>query len=421
MRVFFSILSVMIAVALIWFIARDLLPPSSARFAAGPPEGGYARIARQYREILAEDGIDLIILDSEGSVENARMLDDGRADIALLQGGIPTVPESEAIAAIFYEPLFVFVRADADIPANPGEWGNLSIAIGSEGSGTRAAAETFFAAADLGPEDVFRDPRGGSAAATALLGGDIDVALFVAPLTAPYLEPLFASPQTRLLALRHTPAISHSLPQSRVATLNAGSISLSPTVPPRDIDLIVMVARLSARDTLHPALVDRLVEAARRIHYGRDALTELNKFPSSEGLPAPADIYARDLLNNGTSTLQQYLPYWVTAQINRVLILLLPLLFLLIPLFRILPGLYRWRMRSRVWRHYSEIRRIDAQARQDADRKDLETLDEKLEALDWELANLDLPLAFRDYAYTARLHIDMIRKRIRDKLVGMIT
>ncbi|MEO0911744.1 MAG: hypothetical protein AAFY59_01955 [Pseudomonadota bacterium] len=418
MRLALSILSALLAVAATYFLARDLIPPDRIVFAAGPPESGYASIARAYQSRLARDGIALEILHTEGSVENAEALREGRADVALLQGGIEAPDGTDALAALFYEPLFVFSHAGGEVPANPGQWAGLTIATGSPGSGTRAAANTFLAAAGHSLPENTRDPRGGQAAATALLARDIDAALFVAPLSAPYLAPLFEDPNTRILALDHVNALSRRLPQSTVVRMPAGAVSLAPTVPPEPVDLIAMVAHLTAQADLHPALVDRLIEAARRIHGRRDALTEENAFPTTEGVAEPVDPYARNLLRDGTSPLQQYLPYWITAQINRVLILALPILFLLFPLLRALPGLYRWRMRARVWRHYSVIREIDAEARDGADAARLQRLDAKLEDLDGELANLELPLAYRDYAYTARLHIDLIRKRIHERLAG---
>jgi len=414
MRFFFSLLSILAACLAIYLLGRDLPPPGSIRFAAGPEGGGYAGIAAQYRERLAPDGIAVEILHTRGSVENTELLATGAADVALLQGGILAPPGTEALAALFYEPLFIFTRADAGVSSNPGTWLGLDIATGGEGSGTRAAAEAFFRAAGQIPGQNRLDPRGGSAAADALIRGEVDVALFVAPLNASYLQPLFLNPELVLLPLDYVDALSRRIPQSRVVAFPPGGISLSPTVPARAIDLIVMVAHLDADADLHPAVVDRLVEAAREIHSGRDALTSENTFPTTERISGPVDAYARDLLRSGPSKLQEYLPYWITAQINRVLILALPIIILLIPLLRAIPGVYRWRMRARVWRHYSVIRDIDEEAR-NAGLEDLRALERKLEDLDIEISDLNLPLAYRDYAYTARLHIDLIRKRIQER------
>ncbi|MEM6906643.1 MAG: C4-dicarboxylate ABC transporter substrate-binding protein, partial [Pseudomonadota bacterium] len=88
---------------------------------------------------------------------------------------------------------------------------------------------------------------------------------------------------------------------------------------------------------------------------------------------------------------------------------------LLIPVLRVLPGLYAWRMRSRVWRHYQEIREIDRTVMDSRDPEALDRMRTKLDAIDAEIASLALPLAYRDYAYQARLHIDLLRGRIAER------
>jgi hypothetical protein len=111
------------------------------------------------------------------------------------------------------------------------------------------------------------------------------------------------------------------------------------------------------------------------------------------------------------------LPYWVTAQISRFAILLLPIVFLLLPLLRALPGVYKWGVRRQVFRHYARIREIDAEAAGTDDRGELDRLDAELALIDQHIAGLKLPLPHRDYAYTARMHIDLLRKKIADREV----
>ncbi|MEM9737220.1 MAG: TAXI family TRAP transporter solute-binding subunit, partial [Pseudomonadota bacterium] len=361
------------------------------------------------------DGITLELIATAGSVENAGLLASGAADIGLLQGGVPAAPELKAIGALFVEPIFLFQRRDAPVPDNPGAWEGLRLASGAQGSGTRAAMLALLEAAGVPVEANRLLPISGKEAVAALRAGEADLAVFVAPIAAPYLGPLFADPDFTLLELRHIHAISRRLAQADLVTLHAGAIRLSPPIPAQDVTLMAMIARLAAQSELHPAMVDRLVEAAREIHGTRDALTDEGAFPSMEHVAMRADLYARDLIASGPSPLQEYLPYWVVAQINRFAILLLPILFLLIPVLRVLPGLYAWRMRSRVWRHYQEIREIDRTVMDSRDPEALDSMRTRLDAIDAEIASLALPLAYRDYAYQARLHIDLLRGRIAER------
>lgn len=416
-RVSALILAVAIAVTALWWLSRDIIPPSTVTFAAGIEDGGYWQIATKYRDILAKDGIDLELIATAGSVENARLMADGEADAALLQGGIPAGDDIETLGAVFTEPFLIFARptGGVDVPHNPAQWAGLRIAAGDEGSGTRAAAQTFLNAADLAGSANTLLPLGGADAAQALTSGDADVALFVAPLSAPYLTSVLADENATLLQLDHIVALSRRMPQSILVDVPSGAFALDPPLPARERQLLGLVARIVAQPELHPAIVDRLVEAAREVHKPGDVITPEGQFPSMENTSLPQDAYARDLIADGQSPLNAFLPYWVVAQISRFAILLLPIVFLLLPLLRTLPGLYKWSVRNRVFRHYARIREIDEAATETDDPQQLKALNSELTELDREIASLHLPLTYRGYAYDARLHIDLLRKRIANR------
>ncbi|MEO0386873.1 MAG: TAXI family TRAP transporter solute-binding subunit [Pseudomonadota bacterium] len=398
----------------IWWLARDLAPPRSLVFAAGTEGGGYWQFAEAYRARLAADGIDVVLRPTAGSVENAALLAARAADVALIQGGIETEPTLTALGAMFQEPVFIFARRASDLPRNIAAWQGVSVAMGAEGSGTRAAVDRLMRALNLPDGAVLSDPRGGSRASAALVSGAVDAAVFVAPLTAPYLKPLFENGDLVLLELDHLRALSRLLPQSQVIALPSGALSMQPPVPGTTRRLLALRATLAAQPDLHPALIDRLIEAARVVHDRRDAITDAGDFPSVAGLALPVSAQARDLIVEGSSPLQAYLPYWIVAQIDRVAILLVPALFLLLPLLRLLPAVYAWQMRHRVVRHYTSLREIEDTAR-DAPVEKLSDLAERLDRIEADIAETKLPLHYRQVAYTARVHIDLLRTKIAER------
>jgi hypothetical protein len=75
--------------------------------------------------------------------------------------------------------------------------------------------------------------------------------------------------------------------------------------------------------------------------------------------------------------------------------------------------LYQWRVRSRIYRWYGDILAVDpewqAGDRPEQYADDLRTLD-RLEA---EVARLSVPLAFADQLYNLRMHIELVRQRVR--------
>jgi TRAP-type uncharacterized transport system substrate-binding protein len=402
----------------VWML--DLAPRTHLTFAAGRPGSAYHELAERYRAILARDGIDLEILDSAGSVENLELLTrpEGPADAGFLQGGMnpPADSELEALAAVFLEPLWIFHSGALHDPADPATWQGLRIAAGEPGSGTRFVVDAVAAGLQLDPDALNLLPIGGAEAADALLGGTADVALFVAPVGAPYLKPLTTSEAIQPVSIRDAEALVRMLPFVQMVEVPAAGFDYPHRLPPEPIFLIAMVGRLVAQPGLHPALVDRLVAAARSVHSGRDLITRENQFPSTEGVAMPMNPQAANLLSASPSPLYRFLPYWVVAQVNKFALLLVPALVILFPLLRAIPGLYQWRMRSRVYRHYLDLLEIDRAAHAERDPARLTALGRRLDTIEHDLVGLHLPVRFREYAYTMRLHLDLVRRRIEERL-----
>jgi hypothetical protein len=272
--------------------------------------------------------------------------------------------------------------------------------------------DAVIAALAIDPAQFLLVPLGGTDAAEALRTGAVDVARFVAPVSAPYLQPLFAAPDVILTTIRDTEALVRRLPFAMRADIPRAGLDYAAVRPPRQVELIAMVGRLVAQADLHASLVDRLVQAAREVHSDRDLITPEGAFPDTSGVDLAVNPQAATLLAGPPSALYRFLPYWVVAQFNSFALLLVPVLVILIPLMRAIPGLYQWRMRSRVYRHYTDLLDIDRQAFGESSEAALDGLDRRLDAIEADLVELRLPLRFREYAYTLRVHLDLVRRRI---------
>ena len=412
-----GIAAVLIVVAaLVWAIDR-LHPPQTLIMAAGPEGGGYYQIALQYKKVLKRDGIKLEIVETAGSAENMALLEERKVQIALLQGGIRTDDGGlQAIASIFFEPMIPLVRDGHSISGNPSEWRDLRISSGAAGSGTYAAFEDLMRGVHLAGNANEVVHFGYQSAVDHLVFGDIDMAIFVAPVDAPYLEDAFWHPELRLLQMEHVEAISRRLAYASVVRVPAGALSLSRVIPKADRTLLALDARLAMVPDVHPALVNRLTMAAIELHGGRGLIHDEGRFPSIYGAGLPINNAARQLILEGPSSWHDWLPYWLAAQINRMLLLLLPIFFILVPLLRVIPAIYAYVMGWRVWQHYPTIREIEEGLENVADPDELTRMDTRLEDLDDHLSRLRLPAAYRQGAYDARLHIDLVRRKIGERM-----
>ena len=64
---------------------------------------------------------------------------------------------------------------------------------------------------------------------------------------------------------------------------------------------------------------------------------------------------ARQFYKSGRPFLQQYMPFWLAAIVERLVIVLVPLFGLMVPLVRMAPSLYGWRIRRRILGIYIEL------------------------------------------------------------------
>ena len=194
--------------------------------------------------------------------------------------------------------------------------------------------------------------------------------------------------------------------------LPRGLVSFSGDLPPDDIPLIALVTNLAARDGLHPALTSLLLSAARDVHGQGDELAKRKQFPSPDNVVLPMNEDAQRFFNQGPPFLQRYLPFWLAIAIDRLVVMLIPLLTLLYPLFKILPPTYRWQVRSRIFRYYRNLRAIETMLDGDVDKANLAQCRTWLNEIEEKLSALSVPIAHAETLYNMRLHLKLVQERL---------
>ncbi len=431
MKIFLRILPILVIALImlsslagvITFVLRqlNLYPPEQISIAAGKPGSAYYDYALLYQDILSRDNITLNIIETNGSVENASLLASGDdVDIALVQGGVYLPETLVGIASVQIEPLWIFARPEVD--NDPNTWDSFSLSVGAQGGGTSVVAQQLAAitrAAGFSGDKAFA--LGSSDTANAIGKGELDIALFVAPVTASYLKPLFENPELNLVPLAHSETVALRIPGARLIRLPSGSLNYQRPLPQSDLNMVALVTRLVSQEDLHPALVNRLVAATKEVHGGRPLIPADNLFPSTKDLGIPADKLAVSLFESGFSPLESFLPYWVVAQLNRILIILVPLILLLLPLFRFLPIVYNAIFNTRVYKHYTRLHEIDIQLATEGSTLEKDTLialRNELDDIELTLLKSNLPNFFRKQAYTVQHHLDYVRRRLDEMNKG---
>jgi TRAP transporter TAXI family solute receptor len=412
-----SFIAIVIAMAgfVIAYQFVEPAPPKHLTIAAGSKSGAYYAFAQRYASILAREGIAVDVLETGGSVDNIALLSNAKADVAFIQGGVgdhTQQPTFQTLGSLYFEPLWVFVRASAPIEVLSDLKGH-PIAAGGEGSGTWAVTRQLLSINDVPGDNTNVKHLSNADAVRALLAGNVDAAFFVASPTAPLVHDLLAANGLRLLNFTRAHAYTSQFRYLSAVTLHRGVISLSRDVPPADVALLAPAATLAATEALHPALVQLLVRAMIEVHGAGGLFENPGQFPSTLYADYPINESAQRYLKSGPPFLQRFMPFWAAVLFDRLIILAVPLITLLFPLFKILPPAYRWRVRSRIFRWYGDLAEIERRARADGGSgEDKSHLIEELDAMAHEVRAMKVPLSYADEAYDLRLHIDLIRREL---------
>jgi TRAP transporter TAXI family solute receptor len=405
-------------VAGFWYAAQFIqpAPPNRVVIATGGEGGAYQRFAALYKPLIERNGIKFIERTSAGAVENLALLRsaDEELDVAFVQGGLGLGSDPAglvSLGSIYYEPLWVFYRNSEPIDQLVHLRGKR-IAIGAEGSGTRKLALELLEANGATAAPTRLLPLGGLEAVGALNAGRADAIFLVGPANSGAVWASFYAEGFRLMSFSQADAFVRRWPFLSKLTLPRGAIDLVRDIPARDVTLVAPVAALVARDSIHPALIDVLLQAAAEAHGGPGLFHRAGEFPNPRQVDFPLSTEAERFYRSGTRFLQRYLPFWAATLVDRLVVLLIPVVALMIPLMRIAPALYGWRARSRVYKWYGQLKFLEEGWRRDPDARPREEWLAELDRLEARVNRIRTPLAYANQLYILREHIGLVRRAI---------
>ena len=409
-----------IAVVIAFVIAFQWVkpaPPHRVVIATGRSDGAYYRFAQNYGERLAREGITLDVRETSGSVENIRLLEDRTSgvDLAFVQGGTGTAAKTGSLvslASLYFEPLWVFSRT-APGPTDLRDLRGRRLAIGPEGSGTRAVALALLAANGITETTARLVPLTGTDAVQALRDGTVDTIFLIAGPGSPAVKEMLRTPRVALLGFPRADAYTNHFPYLTKLVLPAGGLSLQENLPPQESLLLAPAATLVVRSDFHPALVDLILVIAASVHGRRGLFEAAQQFPSAQYLEFPLMHEAERYHKSGPPLLARYLPFWAATLVDRVKVLVLPLL-VLVPLVKLLPLVYQWRIRSKITKGYRDVVAADQVLARRPSPAECAALLNRLDKIEDDVRRLRVPLGYADAHYHLRLHVDLVRRRVQE-------
>jgi TRAP transporter TAXI family solute receptor len=338
-----------VSLAVAYFIPA---PPTTVTIATAFKGSTFVYYGEKYREIFARSHVKLELRETNGAVDNLRLLQDPKSgvDIGFVNGGVSKgnpPPGLLSIGLMYNNAFWIFYRSTETLD-HLSQLKGRRIAVGPEGSGTRFSAEQVLGAGGITSSTAAFLPYGGTAAADALKDGKVDVAWVLGGTDAASVKALLHTPDVRLMNIPMAEAFTRIYPGLVRLVLPQGVFDIEGDIPPNDVTLLATTNRLLIRDDLHPEIVQLLLRTVSEVHGKQDIFQRAGEFPTQTDPEYPMAASAVDYYKNGPSFLQRHLPLWLGMHVQRAIAVLVTAIAIGIPLFNFAPKLYRWLLQDRM-------------------------------------------------------------------------
>ena len=407
----------LLALAYAWL---DPNPPKRVTLATGPAQSAYEAFGKSYAQALAHEGIEVVLLPSEGSAANLELLRNGQADLGFVQGGTSDYTEADeknlsSLGSLFVEPLWLFYRensarrvtATATLTALT-QLSGMKINLGTPGSGVPSLMAKLLESNRIEPSSLQLSELAQTPATVAFLGGNLDAIVFASAPESLMVQMLLQTPGVKLMNFAQNDAYSRRFAFLSPVRLPRGVVDLAANIPPEDVRLVAPTTALLTRNTTHPALLQLFAQAGNQIHGGAGWFKHAREYPNVDNNALPIAKEAERALRSDSPLLQRYLPFWVANLIDRMWLVLSIIIALLLPLSRIVPPLYAFRVRSRIFRWYGQLRNIELRI----ETEDNAVLLRELDTLESRAEKVSVPLSYTDELYALRSNIHLVRKKL---------
>ena len=431
---------ILLAVALLalayWWL--DPNPPKRVTLATGPAQSAYEAFGKRYATILAGEGIEVVLLPSEGSAANLQLLREGKTDLGFVQGGTSDYTATDmqdlaSLGSLFVEPLWLFYREEAASKKKPsastgrvqavGEGATLSsltqlqglrVNLGTPGSGVPSLMAKLLEVNRIDPATLQISELEQTPATVAFLGGELDAIVFASAPESLMVQMLLQTPGVKLMNFAQSEAYSKRFPFLSPTRLPRGVVDLARNTPPEDVQLVAPTTSLITRTSTHPALQQLFAQAGNQIHGAAGWFKSAREYPNRDNNELPISKEGERAIKNDAPLMQRYLTFWVANLVERMWLVLGIILAIMLPLSRVIPPLYAFRVRSRIFRWYGQLRNIENRMEGTGqDSENNRALIKELDNMESRAEKISVPLSYTDELYALRSNIHLVRKKLQ--------
>ena len=409
-----------LALIIIIYSLVGVRPPKELTIATGREGGAYYLFAKEYQRRFAEQGYTLNIRETAGTIETIELLETGEVDVGFVQNTALASSDSSGVttlAALYYEALWIFNREDLDVdPGTIPELEGLRINAGEAGSAGNQAALGFLNMNGINGQNATITSLPDGEAAQRLKDGDLDVMMTFLGAFSPMITDLLTTPGIELAPVRRAKAYSSLYKNLTEVILPEGVLDLAADIPPADVPLLATRATLVAGPTLHPDLANLFLIFADEIHGAGGIFETPGEFPSPAMFGIPMNADAERYLSNGPTLLERYFPLTVASRLERLLLLLLPVVIIAYPLLRGTLALSHTYYSDRIKWRYRELRRIDSNYKTYDKAQLEETIAVLTDQQDNLASDMSVPTTMLDDLYNLHYNFSLVLDRLNAQL-----
>jgi TRAP-type uncharacterized transport system substrate-binding protein len=335
----------------------------SIKIAVGTPKSAYYQDALVYQRELKKDGIDLELIETNGSVESQKKLIDGEVDFAFIKGG---TAESQvlALANLEYEPIWIFYNNKniTDLKSLKGKRINISV----KGSGIRPIARKLLNLVGINNFNSKLYFYSDSDAIEALKRKEIDVMFFISAPNSVLLKELMLIPNIQLLNFREASSYRQFFIQKQkyvhIVKLYAHGFDIRRELPKKTHTLLATTTLLVTYKS-SDEMVRLMLKVAQNVHQHMGLFHNENIFPNVSMLTIKQHKASKYYFRKKSNYYEENYSFWTAQTLTRLqnitLKYILPFVTLFAFFIEVLIPSYHLYTRRKLNLWYESINKID--------------------------------------------------------------
>lgn len=353
---------ILVVAVLALVLVLEPLPPSVIRMAKGQPNSGLEVMARKYAAYLADHGVRVEFIDTDGAPDSLKKIAEGAADVGLSQSGLPAPANVHYLGSVALQPFWLIYKGQPAVEREVVPFlAGKRVSIGVEGSGSHAISTLFLSDVPQNIRQRIETVTWNNAkTVSALKHAELDAAFLLASFESGNTQSLLKDPDLHLFNFVHARGFANLHSFLQPVTLPSGSLRHFPPSPPQDITMFAASMTLVVRSDLHPATQKLLLSASRSItQQGGDIISRQRKFPAFIDQAIARSPIAERYYLEGEPFLMHRLPYWLASLIDTFWVGMLAVMALAFPLSKAIAGHRRLAFTAMSSRRYSTLRKLD--------------------------------------------------------------